>query len=383
MRAKIALIVLLLLILLPLPGASARNPNLADELQVNLYSARVVAITDETEIHDTIIQAVQIRILNRDLRGTYATITNTLVQGAQNIHLRPGTRISVHMESGADGAPAFFFNGYDRTIALLILFLVFTACIIALGKIKGLRALFALLVTIALILFGLVPLLLQGYHPILLSVLTCVIAAILIFAICYGINKKSISAAIGVAGGLLIAGIIAYLFGVLTNVTGFASGDAQMLQYLPGGYRFDFRGMLFAGIIIGALGAVTDVAISIASPLAELKARNPAITNKELIASGLNIGKDIMGSMVNTLVLAYTGGALATLLIFMGFETGFNEILNLESISTEIIRALTGSIGLLFTIPFTIFSFITLERVYAEKGELHEQAESEQEPNSD
>ncbi|MCL2563899.1 MAG: YibE/F family protein [Oscillospiraceae bacterium] len=360
MKVKFTLALLVLVLLFAAPNALARNPNLADEFQVNLYSARVVEIVEEREIHGTTVQTVRIRILNRDLRDTEATITNTLVGTPQDIHLRPGTRISVHMELDHDGEPAFFFNGYDRANALLILFLIFTVCILVLGRVKGLRALLALIATILLILFGLVPLLLRGYNPIILSILTCVIAAILIFAICYGINKKSISAVIGVAGGLFVAGIIAYLFGVFANITGFASGDAQMLQYLPGGYRFDFRGMLFAGIIIGALGAVTDVAISIASPLAEIKARNPEVTNKELIESGLNIGKDIMGSMVNTLVLAYTGGALATILIFIGFEAGFNEILNLESISTEIVRALAGSIGLLFAMPFTIAAFIFL-----------------------
>ena len=340
----------------------AERGNLAEEFQVNLYRARVLAIADEIQIRGTTIQIASIRILNGDLRGTEATIRNTVVDNAYAIRLRAGDRISVHTELNADNEPVFFFQNYDRTRPLAFLFIFFTACVIALGRLKGVKALLSLTLTISLILFGLIPLLLRGYNPIVLSILACMLSAIITFGICFGTGKKSISAIIGVSGGLLVGGLIAHFFGIFARISGFSHGDAQMLQYLPGGYVFDFRGLLFAGIIISALGACLDVAISISSALTEVKSHNPDIGQKELIGSGFNIGKDIMGSMVNTLVLAYTGSSLATILIFAGFERGFIEIINLDSIATEIVRAIAGSLGLLFAIPITIFAFVLLDK---------------------
>jgi len=363
LRGKIILLFITALIFILTPfSVYAERGNLAEEFQVNLYRARVLGVADEIIIRDTTVQVLNIRILNGDLRGNEATIRNTIVDSPDAIRLRTGDRISVHMELNADNEVVFFFQNYDRTGPIAFLFIFFALCVIALGRIKGVKALVALTLTIGLIMFGLVPLLLRGHNPIILSILTCMIAAVITFGICFGTGKKSVSAIIGVSGGLLVGGVIAYLFGIFARITGFAHGDAQMLQYLPGGYSFDFRGLLFAGIIIGALGACMDVAISISSALMEIKTHNPTIGKKELIQSGFNIGKDIMGSMVNTLVLAYTGSSLATILIFVGFERGFIEIINLDSIATEVVRAIAGSLGLLFAIPITVFAFILLDK---------------------
>ncbi len=146
------------------------------------------------------------------------------------------------------------------------------------------------------------------------------------------------------------------------HLTGVASESEQMLNYLPLDIAFDFKGLLFAGILIGSLGACMDVAIELTSSLIEIKTHQPKITDKNLIQSGFNIGKDIMGTMVNTLILAYTGSSLSLLLLFVGFEKSVSEIINLESISTEILRAISGSIGLLFTIPITIFIFLLINK---------------------
>jgi len=159
---------------------------------------------------------------------------------------------------------------------------------------------------------------------------------------------------------LVLGGLIAYIFGIVARLSGFSSPDASMLLYLPDAIAFDFRGLLFAGIIIGALGAAMDVAISIASSLTELQRENPNISAKNMIKAGFNIGHDIMGTMINTLVLAYAGGALTMLLLFVGFGTSFHHIVNLDFFATEVVRAVAGSIGLLFAIPITIAAFVTI-----------------------
>ncbi len=130
-----------------------------------------------------------------------------------------------------------------------------------------------------------------------------------------------------------------------------------MLFHLPHDIVFDFKGLLFAGIIIGALGATMDVAISIASALTELQAENPKIERKKLIASGFNVGRDVMGTMINTLVLAYVGGKITVILLFVGFQINFYHIISLDFMAAEFLRAAAGSIGLLFAIPLTIIAY--------------------------
>ena len=358
MKSKL---VLLLGLLFLTPAIVTANSNLSEEYQLDLYKAEVIEVTKVKKTEDTEIQYLLIEITNKNLKGTEATITNTLLDNGYDIKLEKGDNISVHMEMD-EGEPNFYFNGYDRTNYIIVLLAIFTLCIILLGGLKGIKALISLIITILLIAFGLIPLLLKGYNPIIFSILTCTLSAVLTFIITSGFSKKTLTAIIGVTGGLFAGGLIAYIFGAVAKITGFSSESAQMLQYLPSGVTFDFKGLLFAGIIIGALGACMDVAISIASSLTELKKQNPNIQNKELISSGFNIGKDIMGTMVNTLVLAYTGSSLAILLLFIGFEKSFNEIINLDSISSELIRAISGSIGLLFAIPITIFAFVFLNK---------------------
>ncbi len=352
------------------------NDGLSEEYRADVYSAKVIQIVDEQSVQGTLIQSVKIRIQNRDLKNTEVIVTRT-ISGNQSA-LKKGDRIIVRLESNIDNNPVFYFHGYDRSVSLALLCIFFIACVLLMGGLKGLKALIALAITVAFVFFGLVPLLLKGWNPILLSVVTAFFATVATIGICFGLGKKGLSAVLGISGGLLIGGIIAYLFGIFAKITGISSGDAQMLQYLPNGDKFDFKGLLFAGIIIGALGACMDVAVSISSALTELRDNVPDISSKELMRSGFNIGKDIMGSMVNTLILAYTGSALASILIFVGFEKGFNEIINLESISTEIIRAITGSLGLLFAIPLTIFAFILLNRKKSAKTASTEAAVREE-----
>ena len=131
--------------------------------------------------------------------------------------------------------------------------------------------------------------------------------------------------------------------------------EAMMLAYIPQEVNFDFRSLLFSGIILGSLGAVMDVGMSISSAIEEIYNANSNITRKDLFTSGMNVGKDIMGTMTNTLILAYTGSSIPILLLFMAYETSMIKILNLDIIATEVIRSLAGSIGLVLTIPLTAF----------------------------
>lgn len=343
---------------------NATSSSLSEEYQTNIQRAKVIEIIKETTYSESIVQSINIEILSGDYDGEIAQINNTYLGNGYDFYLEEGDYISVVVEEGEE--VSYYFYSIDKTNSIILLLLIFASSIIILGGMKGFKALISLGITVALIILVLIPLLLEGYSPIFLSVLICMLSTITTFVITNGFSKKSLVAIIGVCGGLIVAGTLAYLFGVLANITGYSSGDAQMLQYLPSGVSFNYKGLLFAGIIIGALGACMDVAMEITSSLIEIKKHKPKISNKELVKSGFNIGQDIMGTMVNTLVLAYTGGSLSSILIFIGFEKSLYQIINLESIATEIIRALAGSMGLLFAIPCTIYVFVFLNKKWGD-----------------
>jgi len=211
------------------------------------------------------------------------------------------------------------------------------------------------------------PLILNGFDPIGVSSLSAALITVLTFGIVSGLNIKSFSAAFGTLCGVLSASVIAYVTGSLANLTGLSSDEATMLVYIPQNIHFDFMGLLFAGIIIGTLGAVMDVAMSISSAMYEMKFLNPDITPGKLVKSGFNIGRDIMGTMTNTLILAYTGSSIFLMLVFLAYKTPLIRIINMDVIATEIIRATAGSIGIILSIPATVFLSAFLLNKYRSK----------------
>lgn len=183
-----------------------------------------------------------------------------------------------------------------------------------------------------------------------------------------GINSKGVSAILGTIAGVVIAGIISYIVGTKAHLTGLSAEEATMLIYIPQGIQFDFKNLLFSGIILGSLGAVMDVGMSISSSVEEIYRANSALSIKELFQSGMNVGRDIMGTMINTLILAYTGTSIPMLLLFMAYETSMTKIVNLDIIATEVVRSLSGSIGLIFTIPITaLISSILIKKQFLNK----------------
>ena len=205
-----------------------------------------------------------------------------------------------------------------------------------------------------LIFFGYIPLIIKGVNPILASLGISIPVVIITLVIISGRNIKTLVAIIGTSLGVIISGILAFVFGNFAHLTGLADDSSISLAYIPQFRNLDYKGILFGTILIGAIGAIMDVAISIASALYEISTLDKNITGKNMIISGMNIGKDMMGSMSNTLILAYVGTTLHLIILFIVYKIRFIEIINLDSIATEIIRAMAGSIGLIITIPVTV-----------------------------
>ncbi|WP_245592037.1 YibE/F family protein [Clostridiisalibacter paucivorans] len=305
----------------------------------------------------TIIQNVKVEILTGDHKGEILHVENMIDDMlAYNINVEEGDKVLLYLEQDTEGN---IINGYISDIArdkyLVYLGIFFVLLLIIVGGMKGIKSIITLGLTILAVFKILLPMILKGYNATAISILICIGVTTITLMIISGINQKTFSAIIGTTGGVLVAGIITWIMSNVANLTGLGSEEAQMLMFIPGAENFNFEGILFSGIILGALGAVMDVSMSIASSLNELKITNPDIDKKSLIKSGMNIGKDIMGTMSNTLILAYTGGALHMMLLFMAHDFYFTEIINRDMIASEVVRALAGSIGLIFTIPITAF----------------------------
>ncbi len=323
-----------------------------------LIKAKVLEVKYLEDNSDNMIftekMIVKIQILNGEYKGKQFEVDHNLTGNfVYDIDVKSGDKVLVIVEKAEDGNIEVSIAEHLRSTHVYIVIGVFIALLLIIGKMKGLKTVITLILTIFLILKGLIPGLLAGYNPIILTIAIAFIITVITILTVSGINKKSYAAIIGVLGGVFVAGLIAYMIGTKIKLTGLSSEEAMMLIYIPQAVKFDFKGLLFAGIIMGALGAVMDVGMSIASSMEEVKNANPTIATKTLIKSGMNVGKDIMGTMSNTLILAYTGSSIPLLLLFTAYGEDFTKIINLDIIATEIIRALAGSIGLVLCVPIT------------------------------
>jgi uncharacterized membrane protein len=270
-----------------------------------------------------------------------------------DIDVAPGDRVVLLVEMDGEEIGTAFIESPQRDPYMLYLAAGFIFILVAAGGVKGAKAALSLVLIVLIVVKVLLPLLLRGYSPILLTTIVAAVVSALGLVIVSGPTRKTLTAITGTTGGVLIAGILAMQAGMAARLTGLSAEEAQMLMFIPQGIQFDYRGLLFAGIIIGALGAVMDVGMSVASAMSEVKRLHPEVTPQALFRSGMNVGRDVMGTMSNTLILAYTGSAIPLLLLFMAYDTPLIRIANLDLIATEVVRALAGSIGLILAIPIT------------------------------
>jgi uncharacterized membrane protein len=298
-------------------------------------------------------QVVKVRILEGDYEGKEYLVENNLGDNEYyNIRVKEDQEIILVVDKTSD-IMQVHISSYVRDKYEMYIVGLFLVLLVVIGRAKGVKSIVTLGITILVILKFMLPLIIKGTSPILVSVIASVIITIFTLFVVSGINEKTMSAILGTLIGVLLSATIAYMVGTMASLTGLNSEESAMLLYLPGEVDLNLQGILFAGIVIGTLGAVMDVSMSISSSMHEIKSIKPDITIKELMESGMNVGRDIMGTMTNTLILAYTGASLPILMIFTAYNSTMTDVLNLDVIATEIIRAITGSIGIVLTIPIT------------------------------
>jgi len=265
----------------------------------------------------------------------------------------PGDRLFLTVSTGPDGSRAYTILDRDRSTPLAVLAVLFAGAIVALGRWKGVRALLGLAFTFVVLIWVLVPLILRGYPPVPVAIAVSFVVFVVTLTVTHGVGRMVLAAMAGTSLSLILTGLLAALFVAAAGLTGLADEEASFLQVVLGERAVSPRGLLLAGMLVGALGVLDDITVSQSSLVFELRRANPSLTGWELFAAGVRVGRDHIAATVNTLVLAYAGAALPLLLLFSQLEEPLLWILNREIVAQEVVQTLVGSLGLIAAVPLT------------------------------
>lgn len=347
--------------------------NFYKETIVKVTTVQIVKkekITDYYKNNDILYtQVLTGKILNGALKGKTVELKNQYsYSGAADNQYKAGDKLFVSLDNtsinankndSSASAISGTINGLKRDTYLVFMAVLFTVFIIAVGKKKGLFSLFSLIFNI--VLFSLVmDLYLKGINLLLVCSIVVIVFTVFSLILVGGYNQKTFTAVISTLLGTFLTLIIAYIVMKVTNEKGVRYEEMQFLTHPP-------HEIFMAEILVGCLGAVMDVCITISSSIYELCETNPSLSSKALMDSGREIGKDIMGTMTNVLFFAYVSGGIPMLLIYLknGFQTGYSFYMNL---SLELIRALTGSIGIVLAIPLSLFTTIFVQQNFKKRS---------------
>ena len=342
--------------------ASGNMPAMDDAFTPSYYTGVVTRIIERVEDphghgedfwFQTTYLFFEARLTSRGRRGEEITAeqhTTTTPQMEDEREVAVGDRILLIFD---DFNNRYIFTNYVRINTIVILGVVFLALVILFGRKKGINAIVALGFTCLAVFLIFVPAILSGRNIYITTFIVCLFAITSTLMLVIGPNKKALSAMLGCLGGVLLAGILMFIMDIALNLTGLTDHESRALLNIPTQHPIDLRALIFAGVIIGAVGAIMDVAMSISSSLWEVKQAGGDSNFTSITKSGINIGKDILGTMLNTLILAYIGSSLSLILLIYADTTSMVELFNAELIIVEFLRALVGSFGMFLTIPLT------------------------------
>lgn len=294
-------------------------------------------------------QKVMLKVLSGKLKGQL--IEGTSFAGyLYGADCTVGMKVIASISKYEDNASAAVYS-YDRSNIIYIFVGLFLLMLWIIGGKKGFKSAIGLVFTFICIIYLFLPMLYKGYSPFLSAVIVIILITIVSLYLIDGITKKSISAMIGTIIGVIIAGICAAGFGYVAKISGYNVSEVEELVFVANNTELKGGGILFSAILIASLGAVMDVSMSISSTLTEIYNHNKNIGRVELFKSGINVGRDMMGTMSNTLILAFTGGSINTLILNYAYALKHNQIINMYEIGIEIMQGVSGSIAIILSVP--------------------------------
>nr|WP_243277798.1 YibE/F family protein [Clostridium yunnanense] len=263
-------------------------------------------------------------------------------------------KVITEIDTAGSEYQVIVYNYYRAPLQYLFV-IIFFALLCVIGGRKGVKSVIGLAFTFISIIFLFIPMLYRGYSPVLSSVLIIVLVTCVTLLLLNGYSAKTLSAIFGTILGVSIAAIIALIVGKLAHLTGYSTQDVETLNMISAKFNLKVEGLLLASILISSLGAVMDLSISIASSVQEVYSSNNKINKKELFTSGMNVGRDMMGTMANTLILAFAGASLNMIIIIYFYNVSYNQLINMDMVNVEIIQGLTGSLAVILTVPIIAF----------------------------
>ena len=320
-------------------------------------SARVLSTDESFIINNGLIktgeQLCDVEILQGKFKGETVTGSNRLSGSLEQDKIfAVGDKILVTLDYTGDEIRVATLVDHYRINYEILLVGVFMIFLVGFSGIVGIKAILSFIFTILAMWKLLIPLFLMGYNPILIGMVTTIILVCLIIGLVYGIDRRSLAGIIGALAGSIVTCFMALFFVSRFKIHGAVMSYSEMLLY-SGYENLNLTEIFIASIFIASSGAVMDVAVDITSAVAEVVEKKPDITRTEAIKSGINVGRSIMGTMMTTLLLAYSGGYIGLLMVFMAQGTPIINILNLKYVSSEILHTLVGSFGLITVAPFT------------------------------
>lgn len=265
----------------------------------------------------------------------------------------PGLHVIVVQSVSGDSTVSSVYSR-DRGGVILFFGLLYLVALIAVGGRQGLKASAGLIITFFIIIFIWIPLIYLRVSPIRSAVVVCALTTILTFWCIGGISRKTITATLGTVSGVVIAGIFAEIFSLATGISGWNVSNIETLLTIWESNRIKVGGLLFAGILISALGAEMDVAMSISSSMQEVCRQNPGISRWELFCAGMRVGRDMMGTDSNTLLLAFVGTEVSQLVLNFAYDLPAAQVLNSNNIGIAVMQGLSGSFGIVLSVPITV-----------------------------
>lgn len=296
---------------------------------------------------------LQVEILTGRYKGESANVTNYF-SSLYNVRVSQGDKVSIRIDTGDNGYQVSVYNYYrvPQMIGCVVFFLALLAVI---GGKKGAKSAAGLIFTMVCLIGILVPLTLKGYSPLGITILIILICNLLTFFLIDGIQTKTIIASVGSVCGVLTGAVFAVIAQWMMSVTTLQMEEAETLLLITTTTKLEVKDLFLCGILIACMGAVMDVAMSIASAVAEVHSVDPKLGVRELFRSGMNIGRDAMGTMSNTLILAFAGNSFNMILMIYSYGIGFQQLINTDFVAIEVIRSIAGSIGIICTVPIAAF----------------------------
>ena len=295
-------------------------------------------------------QNLKVKMTEGNEKGTVIEVTNYLTK-THNVLAKQNMSLIINADRPEQVEPYYTVYNYDRRFALIACVAVLFAAIFCIGGGKGVRAVCGLMYSLFVIVGFLLPAVFSGWSPIWTGILTMVLSTAVTLLLLNGQSKKTLAAILATTIGMIFALIFFKIMSALVHIDGFSSAEAEGLILINEGTGLQIKDVLFAGVLISSLGAIMDVGMSIVSALCEVYLHNPTLNKREIFHSGIEIGKDMIGTMTNTLILAFAGSAFITLLVFISYQVQFNQLINSNYLCIEIAQGICGTFGIVLTIP--------------------------------